>query len=324
MKAAPIMLILAFVASPAHAGHPDQARSFPPGTDVLVGLDLEAVRTSPLWKVLKEHNEIHIESEDLQQARMLLGVDLEKDVHRITMGFSVRDDEDQPVEEWLAVIEGDLKRFKPETARSVLEKEEKDLKLTTRKIHGVTVHTADIPEEKMVVGLARLSDTRVVVGSESYLRSYLAARAGKAKALGTRSGLGRVIGDVPQDATFWIAARPEHLASQMDKHKNEKELRYLAEIQELLITGRMDKDLKLTLTARTKDDQTAILLGDASRGLVALARLLPHEEPRLRQLADTVKVKVGDRQVSMDATVQGEWLEEEACCPRNDKKGKRN
>ena len=55
--------------------------------------------------------------------------------------------------------------------------------------------------------------------------------------------------------------------------------------------------------------ETAKTIGDAARGLVSLAKLMPHDEPDLRRLVEGVKIETNNREVTLQATLPGKLIE---------------
>jgi hypothetical protein len=310
------VVTLAFMSQAGAASLPEALRHFPPGADVLVGIEAKEILNAPLVKALRAKGEIHIESADLKRAQEILGFDPLKDVERLTLGLAVTDDEEMPVKDWLLVLRGDFAGFQLDALAGLLEKEAgpeaAKLKTRTEKIHGQEVRLIRVPDKKvpMDIGFVRPSTNTLVLGSREYLRSYLSARAGKTRALSPATGLGKIASRIPKDASFWVAANPEHFAGHFDKKRSRHgHLKKFPQIENLLVSGRLDKDLYLTAIAQTADKETARNLGDACRGLLALARLLPHDEPKLTELVDRTSLNTSDREVTLKATLPGKWIE---------------
>lgn len=310
------VVTLAFVSQAGAASMPGALEHFPPGADVLVGVEVQEILNAPLFKALELKGEIHIESADLQKAQVLLGFDPLKDVERLTLGLAVTENEDTPVKDWIIVLQGRFAGFKLDALTELLKKEAgpeaAKLKIRTERIHGQEVRLIQVPDKKAPqdIGLVRPDTKTLVLGSREYLRSYLSARAGKTRALSTETGLGKVVSRLPKDSSFWVAANPERFAKHFEKKRARRgPIKKFPQIENLLVSGRMDKDLHISAVARTADEETAKNLGDACRGLLALAQLLPHDEPQLNELVDRTSIRTSDREVTLQATLPGKWIE---------------
>ena len=293
------------------------ARFFPPESDMIVQVDLAALLSSPLLKKLNVKAEIN--PRELEQAIALLGFDPLKDLHKLTMGVTVSDNENLPAEHWLLHAEGDLSGFRPDRLIESGEKHIPGMLPKNRKIHGVDVlvFKLPLPDERvkvMTVGVAFLGKQGVMAGDLKAVKATLAARAGKAPGLAANPKLAGLTGQVPQNATFWMAGVPTQIIKKIEKmrQKNIPGLpANLPEVAGLMLSGRITSDLEAVGLAFTEDLESAKLLGDIFKGILALAQLVPIDEPVVAKFLGSLKVEIKEREVKVSITLPGELITDE-------------
>ncbi len=299
------------------------ARFFPPESDIIVQVDLAALLSSPLVERLDIKTEI--KSEEIDKVVQLLGINPLKDLHKVTMGLTLSENEKMPAEHWLVHFEGNLSALDTERLSKSGEQLAPGKSPPTRKIHDVDVLGFDlpVPEEKgkvMTVGVAPLGQEGILAGDIKSVESALAARAGKAAGLSANTQLANLAAQVPPDSTFWLAGLPNQIVKKLQK-MGQIELpglpQNLPELSGLMLSGRVTKDLEAVGMAFTEDLQSARLLGDIFRGMLALAQLVPlEEEPLVKKLVESLRVETGEREVKVYATLPGDLIAEEGSLPK--------
>jgi len=293
------------------------ARFFPPESDVIIQVDLAELLSAPLLKKLNVKAEI--DPEELKQAVALLGFDPLKDLHKLTVGVTISDNENLPAEHWLVHAEGNLAGFQPDRLIESGEKQIPGMLPRNRKIHGVDVlvFKLPLPDEQvkvMTVGVAFLGKQGIMAGDLKAVKATLAARAGKAPGLSANPKLAGLTGQLPKDATFWLAGVPAQIIKKIEKMR-QKTIpglpNNLPEVAGLMLSGRVTRDLEATGLAFTEDLQSARVLGDIFKGLLALAQLVPVDEPLVGKLLSSLKVDIKDRAVKVSITLPGELIAEE-------------
>jgi hypothetical protein len=304
------------------------ARHFPPESDVIIQVDLAALLSAPLLEKLNIKAEI--DAKELEQAIALLGFDPLKDLHKVTVGVTISDNENLPAEHWLIHAEGDLAGFRPDRLIESGEKQIPGMLPRNRKIHGVDVlvFKLPLPDEQvkvMTVGVAFLGKQGFMAGDLKAVKSTLAARAGKAPGLSANPKLAGLTGQVPKDSTFWLAGVPTQIIKKLEK-MSRKQIpglpANLPEVAGLMLSGRVTQDLEATGLAYTEDLQSARLLGDIFKGLLALAQLVPIDEPVVSKLLSSLKVDIKEREVKVSITLPGELIVEEEIHPKDAKRKK--
>ena len=290
------------------------ARYFPPESDVIIQVNLAALLSAPLFKKLDVKAEIN--SQELEQIIKVLGFDPLKDLHKLTVGVTISDNENLPAEHFLIHAEGDLAGFRPDRLIESGKQQIPGMLPSNRKIHGVNVlvFKLPLPDEQvkvMTVGVAFLGKQGLMAGDLKAVEAALAARAGKAPGLAANPKLAGLTGQVPKDATFWLAGVPTQIIKKIEKMSLKKIPglpQNFPEVAGLMFSGRVTQDLEATSLAFTEDLQSARTLGDIFKGLLALAQLVPIDEPLVGKLLSSLKVDIKDREVKVSITLPGELL----------------
>jgi hypothetical protein len=301
------------------------ARYFPPESDVIIQVDLAALLSAPLLEKLNVKAEI--DSKELEQAIQILGFNPLEDLHRVTLGVTISDNENLPAEHWLIHAEGDLAGFRPDRLIESGEKHIPGMLPRTKKIHGVNVlvFKVPLPDEQvkvMTVGVAFLGKQGIMAGDLKVIKSTLAARAGKAPGLSANPKLATLTSQVPKDSTFWLAGVPTQIIRKIVKMGRKKIPGLpanLPEVAGLMLSGRITEDLEAVGLAFTEDLQSARMLGDIFKGVLALSQLVPTDEPMISKFLDSLKVEIKEREVKVSITLPGELIAQEECCPKKKK-----
>ncbi len=307
----------------------DFTKYFPPETDLMLQLDLESLRTSPLFKkivVMGEHDK-----KELDQITSVLGFDPLTMLSRLSAAVSLSDDRQMPLEYWLVVGEGNLEGFKPngiidglrQSMQVAVKSKNPKSKIDQKKIfgdvsktrlHGVEVWSVAIPAEKkkktgsMMIGWAKLDDRTVVTGDMVSMRHFLAAKAGKSPGLMANQKLSKLGPLAAGKSSFWLAALPTEIMLKVDDIKESLGTANLPALDMVLLSGDMDKDVRATAVVWTADNESAKNLSDIARGLIALAQMVRTEEPLVDRLLRSLTVDTEERKVVVSVVLPGELL----------------
>jgi hypothetical protein len=289
------------------------ARFFPPESEFLFHIDLEKLWATPLLKELGV--EAEIKGEDIEKMKALLGFDPLKDLHEITIGATLGDNEEMPVDYWIIEARGNLKDFDPDKVVAAQKEAASGFGLKTEKIHGVKAYSFRVPLDQdpkhmMAIAFARLDDSTFLLGDRKSVGSTLAARAGKAPGLRANPKLTQVAARIPAGATFWLAGTPDRILDKIKKFEGVP--KNLPAIEGVLLTGTLAKDFAMTASAWAGDAESAAMLGDVLRGLVALAQFAPMDEPEVKKVIRSLSVATEGLRVSVSATIPGELMTEAA------------
>jgi len=80
----------------------------------------------------------------------------------------------------------------------------------------------------------------------------------------------------------------------------------LPSLRNLMVTGDLDPQIALEVTAETADEVSAKNLADMVRGLLAFAALQGNQKPELKELASAVNITTEVNQVHLNARIPHE------------------
>jgi hypothetical protein len=293
------------------------ATIFPPECEFVLHIDLQKLLSSPLLSKIANDTTFNIDDQNLDQIKSLLGFDPLHDLSTLTVGFSLSDNEEMPVEHWIVRIAGKFGKFNLPSLIEAKKKELKSFLLKTRTIQGVEVTLFRIPLDQdpkhmQTIGIARPADDTVLAGDLRSIERTLAAWAGKAPGLRANTKLMRMLSRLPTGTSFWLAGNVERVLKKVKGKLGKLPMMpdKLPEIEGLLLTASLANDLTISASAWAADAQSAGLLGDLLRGIAALAQLAPIEEPLVKKAVRSITVDSKDLQVSVSATLPAELLDQ--------------
>jgi hypothetical protein len=116
-----------------------------------------------------------------------------------------------------------------------------------------------------------------------------------------------LLGRVKPGSTFWMVGDQSLLAnlprSLPAPGGGDGASLQLPAVRTLLVTGDLDPQVALEITAETADEGAAKNLADVVRGLVALAALQANQKPELKELASALSVTTEATQVHVSARI---------------------
>jgi hypothetical protein len=347
----------------AGSGVTNLAVGFPGECEIVLGLDLEQIKSAPLLKSLGVDRfwtqPLGDDQQDLKKAFQVLGFDPRTDLQRVVLGGWLSENEKFPLGGFVMAFQGKFAKFQPEQLMGMakdmlagaaalgagdevsinadsdkkdwsveIKKKDKggqgaaaapDVQIARKGLFGQTVFVADVPVPeapggRMKLGLCKVDDQTVFLGDFNALKTTLAARQGKARTLKSGGELGRLTAKVPRDASFWLAMTPQTILERVKKIRpNEVKLPpNLPKVAGLLMSTRVDKDMRVDARAWASDKDSAKILADLVRGGVAMARLAAtaSEEPLAQKLVGTLQVETSDREVAVSAVIPAEVFEQ--------------
>ncbi len=337
---------LAAARAPSAAEALGPARFFPPQMEVVAQVRLADLLASPLIKQLEVDK--HIPTQELQKVASTLGINPLKDIQRLTLAatlpegselsFSLSDEEELreltgkhgraakasasaqlPLsrQHFLVVAEGRLAGFKADEVLKLMQSMTSPggAPAESARIQGVPVSVMTLEDEgqKIRLGLCRLDDGALVLGDMQSLEEMLAARAGQKPGLRDNPVLQSLLEGVKPDAMVWVAAPAQKILDSAREIRDVLKIgdRPLA-VRGLLVTSNLDRDLRLSATVSTEDTQSAQVLSDIAKGVVALAQFAPVEKPQEKMILKSLKAESREREVTVAVTVPGELIREHA------------
>ncbi|NMB74242.1 MAG: hypothetical protein GYA21_03830 [Myxococcales bacterium] len=322
------------------------ARFFPPQMELVAQVRLADLLASPLVKQLEVTKQIP--TQELEKVTTALGINPLKDIQRLTLAATLPEksefsltlsDEDEQREparahghaakasasthiqlarqHFLVVAEGRLAGFKADEVLKLMRSVESPggTPVESARIQGVPVSVLTLEDEgqKIRLGLCRLDDGALVLGDLQSLEEMLAARAGQKPGLRDNPVLQSLIDGVKPDTMVWVAAPAQKI---LDSAREIRDLLKIGDrplaLRGLLVTSHLGSDLALRATVSTEDAQSAQVLSDIAKGVVALAQFAPVEKPQEKMILKSLKAESREREVTVAVTVPGELIREHA------------
>lgn len=303
-----LLLALSLAPPPASASslRADVLQVLPVETGEVAFIDLQAVRSSPHYALLKERL---IPPRFVQFERFVssLGVDVDNDLDWLAWALMPPSPE-QPTELFLGIVQG---QFKPERVQKSFETQ----KLTTYEHNGVTLYPFGGGRDASGLYFAFLDSSTAIFGFQRGLELFLDARIGAHDNLLRNSGMLSLINEVNGRAPVWVA---------LDEHYTRLAVRQLLPeaarfpefasvaktFQASLMQVDVAREVTLNFQAWCKDPSDAqafsVLL---QTGLAAQSWQEQQNNPALgRVLAGAVVRSSGER-LELEVTADGDTLQ---------------
>ena len=207
----------------------------------------------------------------------------------------------------IILVSGRFDRYKLSRA---METSRKDV--TWKDHQGTTVYLFG-EGRKGAAAAAFLDDDTLVMGSQAAVQETVASRARGSAPLRSNASLMALLGRVKPGSTFWMVGDQSLLANLPKSIPApggaDGASLQLPAVRTLMVTGDLDPQLALEVTAETADDAAAKNLADVVRGLMALAALQGGQKPELKELASAISVTTEAKQVHVNARVPYELLD---------------
>jgi hypothetical protein len=290
----------AFYLSPARAAVgplPAEGLVLPADTRFVVGIDVRRVVASELYTNRPERS---LRPQAFADLEAKTGLNPERDVDQVVIAggaSAMKGSHDAGI----VLVSGRFDRYKLSRA---LETTRKDV--TWKDHHGTTVYLYG-EGRKGTGAVAFLDDDTLVLGSRAAVEETVASRSAGSAPLRANASLMALLGRVKPGSTFWMVG-DQSLLSNLPKSipapgGADGASLQLPAVRNLLVTGDLDPQVALDITAETADDAAAKNLADVVRGLAALAALQANQKPELKELASAVAVSTEANQVHVSARI---------------------
>ena len=283
--------------SPARAAVgplPAEGLVLPADTRFVVGLDVRRLVASELYA-----KNTALRPDAFAELEARTGLNPERDVDQVVIAGGPSAGMG-PHGAGLVLVSGRFDRYKLSRA---LETSRKDV--TWKDHHGTTVYLYG--EGRKGPGAAAfLDDDTLVLGSQAAVEETVASRSRGSAPLRTNAPLMALLARVKPGSTFWMVGDQTMLANlprSIPAPGGEGSSLQLPALRTLLVTGDLDPQVALEITADTADDAAAKNLADMVRGLTALAALQGGQKPELKELASGINVTTEANQVHVSARI---------------------
>jgi hypothetical protein len=303
-----LTLAAALTASQSRAAEPD--RLLPPDSDIVVSMNVRQLLASDIVKQYALGNlKQAVEGKDAQKFLGQLGLDPLKDIDRVVIGMSGKDETDF---KFLVVVHG---TFDPEKLYKAAEAQtRKDADHFALVKDGKDVMFKYTPDTGNPLYGSVVDDKTVVLsGDKKGIATALAVPAGTTADLGKE--LGGLVKAMNDKDTFWMAALTN---GRLDKLKlkgpaaNPGVQNLTANLKATTVVVRVEKDINLNVTLGMKDADTAEEAGKTVAEFIQTAKgalpFLAANDPKLKPLVESsksLKSEVTDRSIVISAKVAG-------------------
>ena len=291
----------AFFLDPARAAVgplPAEGLVLPADTRFVVGIDVRRLIASPLYA--KHASRGPVRPEAFADLEAKTGLNPERDVDQLVIaggGRAASGSRDAGI----VLVSGRFDRYKLSRAMETTRKD-----VTWKDHQGTTVYLFG-EGRKGAAAAAFLDDDTLVLGSQKAVEETVASRAGGKAPLRSNAPLMALLERVKPGSTFWMVGDQSLLANLPKAIPapggSDGSSLQLPALQALVVTGDLDPQVTLEITADAADATAAKSLADVVRGLTALAALQGNQKPELRELASAVSVTTEANQVHVNARI---------------------
>jgi len=279
---------------------PAEGLVLPADTRFVVGLDVRRMVASELYT--NNAGRRPLRPDAFAELEATTGLNPERDVDQVVIagGPSAGTGPNAP---GLVLVSGRFDRYK--LSRAI----ETSRKGVTWKDHqGTTVYLFR-EGRKGAEAAAFLDDDTLVFGSQVAVEATIGSRAGGKAPLRTNAALMALLERVKPGSTFWMVG-DQTLLSNLPRSVpapggSDGASLQLPAVRNLVVTGDLDPQIALEVTAETPDETAAKNLADVVRGLLALAALQGNK-PELKELASAVNITTEVNQVHLNARIPHE------------------
>jgi hypothetical protein len=290
----------AFYLSPARAAVgplPAEGLVLPADTRFVVGVDVRRLVASELYAKSPGRS---MRPEAFADLEARTGVNPERDVDQVVIAGGSPSAKG-PHDVGVVLVSGRFDRYKLSRA---LETTRKDV--TWKDHHGTTVYLYG-EGKRGASAVAFLDDDTLVLGSQAAVEETVMSRSSGSAPLRNNASIMALLGRVKPGSTFWMVGDQSLLANLPKSIPapggGDGASLQLPAVRNLLVTGDLDPQVALDITAETADDAAAKNLADVVRGLAALAALQSNQKPELKELASAVAVSTEANQVHVSARI---------------------
>jgi hypothetical protein len=295
------------LAPTARAAEPDKL--LPADADVVVSINVRQVLDSEVVKKYAlEQIKQFLQGQDAKKFLEDVGLDPLKDVDRVVLGFSGKDQNDI---KGLMIIHG---KFDPEklykTAESYTKKDPDKFALVK---DGKDVMFKFQPDNGNPFYGTVVDGNTVIIGTDKKIITTALAAANGTKKPAIDKKLGALITKMDDKASVWVAMVVNGRFDNAKIPGNQQKFQdQLANVDTISVVVRVATDVNVDVTLGMKDEASAQEMGTAVDDVIVqikgFAPLLAANDPKMKPLADaaqSLKSSVKDRNVIITAKVPG-------------------
>jgi hypothetical protein len=303
-----LALAAVVTAAPTRAAEPD--RLLPPDSDIVVSVNVrQALESDIVTKYALKSLQNKLQDKDAQKFLRDLGLDPLKDVERVVVGMSGKDETDF---KYLVVVHGN---FDPEKLYGAAEAQtRKDADHFALVKDGKDVMFKYTPDNgNPLYGTVVDSKTVILSGDKKGITTALAVPAASKADLGRE--MNALVKGMDDKSTLWVAALS---SGRLDKVKlkgpaaNPGIQSQLANLKTATLVLRVEKDINLNVDLGMKDDAAAEEAGKTVGELLQTVKgalpFLAANDPKLRPLVESsksLKSEVKERSVVITGKLTG-------------------
>ena len=307
-SAAVLLLVLSLAPLPAGAGslRADILQVLPVETGEVAFIDLQVVRSSPHYKLLKERL-VPPRFAQFERFVATLGVDVDHDLDWLAWALTPPGP-GQPSEHFLGIVQG---QFKPERVQKSFETQ----KLATYERNGVTLYPFGGGRDASGLYFAFLDTSTAIFGFQRALEVFLDARIGAHDNLLRNAGMLSLINEVNGRSPVWVALDDYYtrlaVRQLLPEAARFPEFANVAKtFQASLMQVDVAREVTLNFQAWCKDATDAqafsVLL---QTGLTAQSWQEQEKNPALGRVLSTAVVRSSGERLELEVTADGETLQ---------------
>jgi len=287
--------------SPARAAVgplPAEGLVLPADTRFVVGLDVKRLMASELYTSRSGRRPLRPEAFADLEAKT--GINPERDLDQVVIAGGPSAGTGRHGTPGIVLVSGRFDRYKLSRAMETTRKD-----VTWKDHQGTTVYMFG-EGRKGADAAAFLDDDTLVFGGQAAVEETISSRAEGKAPLRTNASLMALLERVKPGSAFWMVGDQSLLANlprSIPAPGGDGSGLQLPAVRTLVVTGDLDPQIALDLTAETADEAAARNLADVVRGLTALAALQGNQKPELKELASAVSVTTEVNQVHVSARI---------------------
>ena len=269
----------------------------PADTRFVVGLDVQRLMASELYKSNAGRRSLRPEAFADLEAKT--GINPERDLDTVVIAGGASAGTGRHGA-GIVLVSGRFDRYKLSRAMETARKD-----VTWKDHQGSTVYLFG-EGRKGAEAAAFLDDDTLVFGSQAAVEETIGSRVGGKAPLRTNASIMALLERVKPGPAFWMVGDQSLLANMpksIPAPGGDGSGLQLPAVRNLVVTGDLDPQVALDVTAETADEAAAKNLADVVRGLMALAALQGNQKPELKELASAVSVTTEVNQVHVSARI---------------------
>jgi hypothetical protein len=257
---------------------PAAAQILPPDANIIIGLDVKRVISSPLYQRFSKE----IGPKGFEELERRTGLRLDRDLEQVIMAAKAGQNVD-----YTMFVSGSFDRYK--LGRTL--EAEKDV---TWKQEGSATLYLFREGTQGADAMALLSDRTLVIGSAPRVEAAVASHVSGTRALRSNAPLMDLLGKLKPGSAIWAVADRDALGSMPTAHLPSPDggssSLTLPALSSIRVTAELDPLVAFEATGGTADAAAAKNLSDIVRGAVALASMQAGLKPELKLAASAISI----------------------------------